>query len=185
MTLAGPIHLWLPIVLWIYTGTRNAEGRHLRWEWIDWSSGRINLRRRAEFSIKRDKERHFPLLDELRAILQPMAKPHGWIIEDAEIRSRSPKVIWKRFRAYLEAGRNPGWRPHRPFDPAHLGLPDGRHRHRRLPTQALDGPRHARDHGGLSRSRRGPRPAIVGWPRGQFHLRSATPAAIAAASNNA
>lgn len=83
--------LYIPVCLMAYTGARPVEAFHLRWEWIDWESRTIDLKYyptidKPAFALKTG-ERTFPLEPELYAILKPLAKPHGWIVDDARVRS--------------------------------------------------------------------------------------------------
>lgn len=68
----GPLRL--PMAVMTYTGMRLGEVAAMRWSWLDWQGGVIRIRQEADWSPKRHQERDVPILDELRALLQPGAK---------------------------------------------------------------------------------------------------------------
>jgi integrase len=81
---------WLAACLAVYNPRRTSEAMFLRWEWIDWASMTVRListpeTRAAKAGIK-SGETAWPLEPELADILRPIAKPHGWILEDEQIR---------------------------------------------------------------------------------------------------
>lgn len=82
---------WLPVCLMAYNPRRTAEAMHLRWEWINWAAMSCKLvmcpeLERAGITFK-SGETSWPLEPELADILRPLAKPHGWIIDNERIRS--------------------------------------------------------------------------------------------------
>jgi integrase len=106
--------VWLWVAVMIYTGCRESEALHLRWEWIDWKSKRISIKVHADYKLKRQKERTIPLQDELADILRPLKGDIGWIFHDSAFRDANTKSLWQRFRKLLkDAGLTPGDRsPH-------------------------------------------------------------------------
>ncbi len=85
---------WLPFVLSIYCGGRISEIMHLEWQDIKWQEKRIHIRIKPQYRLKMKTERYAPLPDELEQILRPMAKPHGWIVDD---RARTSAKSWRWF----------------------------------------------------------------------------------------
>ena len=103
---------WLPFALSIYCGGRISEMMHLEWQDIKWQEKRIHIRIKPQYQLKMKTERYVSLPDELRQILQPMAKPHGWIVEN-KVRSSAKSWRWF-FMKLLRAAdiRSEGRSPH-------------------------------------------------------------------------
>ncbi len=67
---------------------------HLAWEDIKWTERRVHIKMKPQYRLKGQKERYAPLPDELVDILRPMAKPHGWIVDD---KTRINRKTWRWF----------------------------------------------------------------------------------------
>jgi integrase len=102
MTAEAQAHTYFPRwALLIYGGFRVGEMLHLRWHDIDWGAGTIGVRLQpGVYALKRDKERTVPLQAELRAILRPLARPHGFI-HPTEYQTNDNKVHQRAFDKFL------------------------------------------------------------------------------------
>ncbi len=81
---------WLAACLAAYNPRRTAEAMHLRWEWINWDAMSVKMVNIPELKAAnvglKSGETSWPLEPELRDILLPLAKPHGWILDNARLR---------------------------------------------------------------------------------------------------
>ncbi len=95
---------WLPFCLMAYTGCRYNEALHLRWEWINWSERRVEVRRHPDYKLKGDKERSMPLQPELGHLLAilPSKRDVGWIVEDKVLRQTDGRNQWEKMVEYLD-----------------------------------------------------------------------------------
>jgi len=162
---------WLPFALSLYSGTRISEAVHLEWQDIKWEERRIHIRLKSQYRLKGQKERYAPLQDELIEILQPMAKPHGWIVDE---KTRNHPKTWRWFfkRLLLAAGMQmDGRSPH-----------STRHQWAALSTASSLDPFHVMElagHSSLNTTLRYSRcaslfrEAVAGWEKGKFQLRTA------------
>jgi len=89
---------WLPFAISIYTGTRLSEALNLEWQDIKWKERKIHVRLKTQYRLKGQKERYSPLQDELVEILRPLAKPHGWIVDE---QTRTHPKTWRWFFSKL------------------------------------------------------------------------------------
>ena len=85
---------WLPFAISIYSGLRIGEAMHLEWQDVKWTERKLHVRLKTTYRLKGMKERWAALPDELIEILRPMAKPHGWIIDD---KTRTNQKSWRWF----------------------------------------------------------------------------------------
>jgi len=85
---------WLPFAISIYSGLRIGEAMHLEWQDVKWTEHKLHIRLKSAYRLKGMKERWAPLPNELIEILRPIAKPHGWIIED---KTRTSQKSWRWF----------------------------------------------------------------------------------------
>lgn len=109
---------WLAACLLVYTGHRAGDVMRLRWEHFD----PVNMN--LTINVKKTSEEvMIPLQPELWDLLAPIAKPHGFVIEDEYMRSngtierhgkrkKEPQAAYvKPFRRYLKRiGITPGKR---------------------------------------------------------------------------
>lgn len=161
---------WLPFALSVYGSFRIAEAMHLSWEDIKWTERRIHVRIKPEYSLKGKRERWVPLQDEISDILRPMAKPHGWIVDE---KTRTNRKTWRWFFMKLlraagvpPAGRSPHSTRH---TWAALSIASGIDSflvmesagHSNLSTTL-----------GYARCASFYRDAVKGWEKGEFQLRS-------------
>ncbi len=94
----------LPFCLMAYTGCRYNEALHLRWEWINWSERRVEVRRHPAYKLKGNKERSLPLQPELSHLLAslPAKRDVGWIVEDQVLRQTDGRNQWEKMVEYLD-----------------------------------------------------------------------------------
>jgi integrase len=172
---------FIRFALLAYTGMRAGESTHVQWPSIRWPStdgepGSISIRLDPSYRIKRSRERSVPLLSELADILRPIAKPSGYVVENPRDRSTRGMRYLREFREYaLRCGVDPGDRTPYALRRAWIslqlatGVPS-------LLVRAWAGhecvsttQRYCVDVETLHRS-------VVGWPRGEFRLRTPVPA---------
>lgn len=162
---------WKIFSLSIYSGLRVGEAFHVSWQDVKWTERRIHIRLKTEFRLKGQKERYAPLPNELIDILRPIAKPHGWIIEN---KYRDNPKMWRWFfmlllrAAKIEPnGRSPHSTRH---TWAALSIATGLDS---FPVMEAAG--HANLSTTLIYSRCASfyRDAVKGWEKGEFRLRTA------------
>ena len=161
---------WLPFALSIYSGLRIAEAFHVSWQDVKWTERRLHIRLKPEYRLKGQKERYAPLPDELIDILRPIAKPHGWIIEN---KYRDNPKMWRWFfMRLLRAAK---------IEPIGRSPHSTRHTWAALSiATGLDSflVMEAAGHANLSTTLRYARcasffrDAVKGWEKGEFRLRS-------------
>ncbi len=86
--------MMIPFAFTIYSGLRISEAMHVEWQDIDWKEGQIKIRVKSEYRLKGQKERVVLLPLELANLLRPIAKPHGWIVDD---HLRTHKSVWRHY----------------------------------------------------------------------------------------
>ncbi len=157
---------WLPFALMAYTGCRHNEALHLRWDWIDWSAKRINVRIHQDYDLKRGKERAIPMQPELLSILAPLKQDKGWIVEDKRYRQTSSKMRWNHFRDYT-TGRGVEMGKRSPHSTRHtwvsLVLATGENL---FSVQEWAGHDTLMTTQGYSKAQSAFRDAVEGWPKG-------------------
>jgi len=103
---------WLPFAISIYSGLRISEALHLEWQDVKWTECKLHIRLKESYRLKGMKERWAPLPEELIEILRPMAKPHGWIIDET-VRHNQKTWRWFFMKLLRSARVNPDGRsPH-------------------------------------------------------------------------
>jgi len=70
---------WLPACILAYLGLRIGEVRALDWSWFDWKGRRLTIRQKADWAPKFHRERAITLMDELVAIMEPIAQARGTV----------------------------------------------------------------------------------------------------------
>jgi integrase len=85
---------WVWGMLMAFTGCRDQEALHLRWEWVDWDGERLAVKRHPDYSLKGNKERTMALQSGLAALLKlaPNKRDIGWIVSDAGFRKTDNKA---------------------------------------------------------------------------------------------
>lgn len=163
---------WLPVVLMVYGGFRIQEAMYLEWQDIGWREKQISVLLKPKYySLKRQKERLVPLQDELAAILNPMAKPAGWIVSEDRIRTK--KASYRgRFKTFLRSleiasGQRTIHSMRHSFTALLLATGENV-----FAVRDILGHSDLQTTAGYAKSQMRYREAVKDWPRGEFKLRS-------------
>lgn len=103
-----PIHLFC--ALGIYAGLRTKEIGFARWEWIDFEQGTVTVQGDDEgaFTTKGKRHRTVPLHEMLRAILELVREPQGYIINPIKVENGAWRVRYEPRKAFATVCKEAG-----------------------------------------------------------------------------
>ena len=107
--------LWLADVIRVVvaTGMRLGELVNLRWNWVDFESGFVTIRRSATFVPKSGSERPIPLVGDAMEVLPRLAAERnddldGYVFTGVKGGRLNPNYTSRRFKHYVRLARLPG-----------------------------------------------------------------------------
>lgn len=102
--------VYLFCALCLYAGLRTKEAVSARWEWVDFEQGAITVQGddAGEFRTKGKQFRTVPLHDSLRAILEPLSRPEGFITLPEKTEPGKWRIRYEPKRAFTKVVKAAG-----------------------------------------------------------------------------